>query len=66
MYMYMYMYVYTMYMTFGGFITLVHSSVLSKSYPVNQGRDTFTFVSHLKIRPAQLSCLGSSVGRTSA
>ena len=40
----------------------VHSTELS--YPVYQGRESR--VEHLKIRPAQLSCLGGSVGRASA
>ena len=33
------------------------------STPVYQGRDTICLVQTLKIRPAQLSCLGGSAGR---
>ena len=37
--------------------------MLRLSNPVYQGRDATCLVQTLKIRPAQLSCLGGSAGR---
>ena len=44
----------------------VYMLMLRLSNPVYQGRDTICLVQTLKIRPAQLSCLGGSAGRASA
>ena len=51
----------------GGLITLVCSLMLSLSLPVYQVRlDWLPLPCIALIRPSQLSCLGSSVGRASA
>ena len=41
----------------------VHMLMLRLSNPVYQERDAICLVQTLKIRPAQLSCLGGSAGR---
>ena len=48
----------------GGLITPAYSLMLRLSTPVYQGRDAICLVQTLKIRPAQLSCLGGSAGRS--
>ena len=51
----------------GGLITPVHSLMLSLSLPVYQVRlDWLPLPCIALIRPSQLRCLGSSVGRASA
>ena len=51
----------------GGLIIPVHSLMLSLSLPVYQVRlDWLPLPCIALIRPSQMSCLGSSVGRASA